>query len=100
MPPPVWLPFDLCVTCVSPHTLVIGPYHACATACALAARWIELRVYLSNRRFYVILGHGEDLLEGQTVLLSLSELSGPGLESCVIATFDSPGLLELIWGSL
>jgi len=38
-----------------------------------------------------------DIFQGRTVLLSLSELSGPGLESCVFATYDSPGLLVLFW---
>ena len=38
-----------------------------------------------------------DFFQGRTVLLSLSELSGPGLEPCVFATSDSPGLLVLFW---
>ena len=38
-----------------------------------------------------------DIFQGRTVLLLLSELSGPGLESCAFATSDSCGLLVLFW---
>ena len=39
-----------------------------------------------------------DIFEGRTLLLSLSELGGPGLESGFFVTSDSPGLLALFWG--
>ncbi len=38
-----------------------------------------------------------DFFQSRALLLSLSELSGPGLESCVFVTADSPGLLVLFW---
>ena len=38
-----------------------------------------------------------DCFQGRALLLSLTELSGPGLESGFFVTSDSPGLLVLFW---
>ena len=38
-----------------------------------------------------------DFFQGRALLLSLTELSGPRLESGFFVTSDSPGLLVLFW---
>ena len=49
---------------------------------------------VSSMSYRLVLG---DFFQSRTLLLSLSELSGPGLESGVFVTADSPGLLVLFW---
>ena len=52
------------------------------------------------RRFYVKLRTMVDCFQGRALLLSLTELSGPRLESGFFVTSDSPGLLALFWDLL
>ena len=40
-----------------------------------------------------------DCLRGRALLLSLTELSGPRLESRFFVNSDSPGMLALFWDS-
>ena len=49
------------------------------------------------RRFYVKLRTMVDCFQGRALLLSLTELGGPRLESGFFVTSDSPGLLVLFW---
>ena len=52
------------------------------------------------RRFYVKLRTMVDCFQGRALLLSLTELGGPRLESGFFVTSDSPGMLALFWDLL
>ena len=84
------------MTFVIPHSSVIGPERL-RTLLVLRRPAGNGSEIFTVRRFYVKLRTMVDCFQGRALLLSLSELSGPGLESGFFVTSDSPGLLALFW---
>ena len=92
------LPFDLCM--ISFYTHRLWTLNACALCLCFGGPLDTGFEIFSVRRFYVKLRTMVDCLQDRALLLLLTELSGPRLESGFFVTSDSPGLLALFWDLL